>query len=117
MNMDIFRGKQTESGEWIEGELQIIGTIVRSESGCFINGFRIVPETMGRFTRKCDRNGKRIFAGDIVRYSSTDSEMLGVIEEYDVEFIFKPKVGYGCPIPSSQDLVIIGNIFDNPDSF
>lgn len=117
----LFRGKRTDNGEWVEGYYSPVNIPITGNMGHFINvgGYRAVeidPETVSQFTGLCDKNGRKIFEGDIVCYE----DEIGVIkyDMGDARFIAKFNGWVGNFADMAGDwFEIIGSIYDNPELF
>lgn len=102
----LFRGKRVDNGEWIDGFYAKSGdrTFILIDND-FAVGYVIMkevyPETVGQFTGLTDKNGKKIFEGDIIEYEKDGATY---------EIIFVKENG----ITKCRDKVI-GNVHDNPE--
>ena len=125
----LFRGKPLGNyfhGKFIYGSLGVIDTGLCAIYHCFEfkdDEMQLVDSgSVGQFTGLTDKNGKKIFEGDILR-SAYHPEDDVVIEWFDGSFRFrkanKPKdYGYSnvcCVQNAVSRLKIIGNIHDNPE--
>lgn len=117
----LFRGKRSDNGEWVKGCLlydseQNEGYIAENfeDKSAYIR--EVFPETVGQFTGLTDKNGKKIFEGDIVKLTLKDGVEFGEIDwsDYYMRFTFvSPEGRYG--FDSDCVFEVIGNIHDNPE--
>ena len=132
----LFRGKRKDNGEWIQGDFCSPCNIVFLEKGyddvlkkddCPVcNDYEVIPETVGQYTGLCDKNGKKIFEGDILsHYINWLGCRVNGVCEYDKEqaawmcrFVDKngnKLTGFLADWVDNNGCEIIGNIHDNPE--
>lgn len=122
MNREIlFRGKRIDIGMWEYGNLSMRDELGKAKYyiGQNMLGYEVLPETVGQFTGLADRNGRKIFEGDIIKWHDEwiDCDFVGVVEFDHCSAAFKVRVGNEL-IPFSdvdcEYVIKAGNIHDNP---
>lgn len=114
----LFRGK-TFDGEWFYGDLRNgIDKYIDSNVLCIMF---VDPDTVSEFTGLYDKNGKRIFEGDIITANVGQSENE---DEYlsSTNIVVSFENGYFYPFAIAcgwrswvTDIEVIGNKWDNPE--
>lgn len=117
----LFRGKF--GNEWKYGFLSIEpqGLVIKEQyKNNTSNVWHIDADTVGQYTGMTDKNGTKIFEGDIVNFSNRpDNGDYGAVQ-YDAD-----ETEFGIVYDSiyeglgrhyhSKDIEVIGNIYDNPE--
>lgn len=131
MNREIlFRGKHIHAmdsnehlnGTWVHGYLSDKDYIYdKSLDGEFL----VDEDTICQYTGLTDKNGKKIFEGDIVRYGEVCGEVKfglhesnwqigkynqGFFVTFPKEYLLRNELGYW-----RNKIVVVGNVFDNPE--
>ena len=137
----LFRGKRIDNGEWGYG--QFVRNYLTKDDYCIVDfgnlqtsmhgAVQIIPETVGQFTGLTDKNGKKIFEGDIVKV--TDSPFgysyIGVTCFHEGSFCIQytywnkkrfHRIGQtdkwqdmGARGTVTYKYEVVGNIHDNPE--
>lgn len=120
----IFRGKiyDDEYGAWAEGFLSSEDHINVYENYQWTE-YDVDPSTVGQYTGLTDKNGARIFEGDIVsvpmalNLGQKLEPMIGFIEWLNGAFSVTWKdADYGRHFAGYlEDIEVIGNIYGNPE--
>ena len=122
----LFRGKRKDNGEWVHGSLitetspfnkNMVMTHIY-DNGC--NEILVDPRTIGQYTGLTDKNGKKIFEGDILEGDLEDSLDPGARWRSIVvwgTFGWMCKDRQRLPMDAFDILEgeVIGNIHDNPE--
>ena len=135
----LFRGKRIDTGAWVEGGffewLKSANIVANNIDSRAQTPWEVDPETVGQYTGLTDRNGTKIFEGDILQ-----TRMIGYKGEKKHRFVVKygeylPKeycrsiysqyttIGFYCSngkgeyqlSTCSDCFEVIGNVHDNPE--
>ncbi len=137
-----FRGKRKDNGVWIEGFLIVCDEryfiLPANDFNCFYFAWlkhneyvfgmfiEVIPETVGQYTGLTDKNGKKIFEGDIVSITALGNDHFqkgarttACIENYmgnSCICVYGGSLGVTLhSILIDHTVEVIGNIHDNPE--
>lgn len=121
----LFRGKRVDNNEWVYGFLSksrsnnhfLSLCIDHEENGVMLPSI-VEPETIGQYTGLTDKNGKKIFERDIVRYNGEKHivvfETRGGTGYFGIKIDHIETWGFCLSVPAKL-MEVIGNIHDNPE--
>lgn len=116
----LFRGKRTDNGEWVEGYYALIGE--ENPNAYIIRGngrrVRVAHKSISEFTGICDKNGLKIFEGDIMPvYEQGEEYYYKVVYNGDCFMLAMLDSEQGSYPLSTKNAIseIIGNVTDNPE--
>lgn len=136
MNREIlFRAKKVDGGEWVEGYVvQRYGAWfiydIKNADTCRQNNYLVDQDTICQYTGLIDKNGKKIWENDIIKYhygdcyapvkfgeyqscfDSTTTCHVGFYVDWDEKRDFRKDLGYWIKMVDAE---VVGNIHDNPE--
>lgn len=112
----LFRGKgdkKYNDGMWY------FGVPIRCYDGdwqiCTNNSKRtVIPETIGQYTGLADKNGTKIFEGNIVLLKGDEEPYQVAFDESRFQ-VYGNSICYVMDNFYDHDIEVIGNIYDNPE--
>jgi len=128
----LFRAKTVDNNEWVCGYYANChnDSLENNTTGNFIIEYpdkyhEIYTDTIGQYAGRCDKNGKRIFEGDIVKTNyfgkdygegrNFDEYDTYVVEWVDSGFCMKNKTGIYGLFKDDESIEVIGNIYENKE--
>lgn len=123
MNREIiFRGKNP-NGEWVSGDLILV---IEEEPHIFyktqediinerISNETVVKETVGQYTGLTDKNGNKIFEGDIVEFTNLDLPNMVIRFDNGSFMLCEDEYSTYEELRMNYVVEVIGNIHDSPE--
>jgi len=120
-----FRGKCLKNGNWYYGgyaetgvnEYCVAYIIANSSNG--LMPVEVDCSTVGQFTGSYDKDGKEIYVGDVLALWDINDKGLFYVSldknGWGYHFTYKNISGYACSTHIMDNIVVIGNINENPE--
>lgn len=118
-----------EEDTYSSGKIELVKSVNYDELDNYIPSFEheeVVPETVGQYIGIPDKNGKKVFDGDIIRFREWSEGSMcwtGKVHYEKCQFVVSGNPNKECNTPftlcmsrfASEDIEVIGNIFDTPE--
>ncbi|HHX9004596.1 TPA: YopX family protein, partial [Listeria monocytogenes] len=122
---------QNVNGVWVCGNFSILKKKIGNvDAGSYISNsagepfaYKVRPETVSQFTGLKDKNGKKIFEGDIVGIIEIDAfgnldwnRLKGKVMFSEGAWLVTDSGSFAIPLWSEiNEIEVIGNIYENPE--
>lgn len=133
----LFKAKRVDNGKWVEGNyVEKYDLLGKRHLILYVDNYvrwkcvEIDPKTLCQFTGLCDKNGKKIWENDIIKYhfgenyapikygcyqncfDSQKTEHVGFYVDWSDGKCLRKDLGYWV---NMVDTMPVGNIFNNPE--
>jgi hypothetical protein len=110
----LFRGKSTSFGWVFSDRIDGINYLGFNGDIPLVSGIPVKPNTLGQYTGLLDKNGVKIFEGDIASIKGIDDHG-EVVDKKNIRYVFCPYDIGNALACDGLEVEIIGNIHDNPE--
>ncbi len=125
MEDTMFRGKRLDNGEWAYGfyfehkdgrvEIWQPGEFILAGRDLGGRWYFVDPSTVGQYTGLTDKNGVKIFRGDIVTFEGGEEPLYVVFVDFSWQLVGKKHKYYKHRLKTEDIYTVVGNIYDNPE--
>ena len=121
-----FRGKRIDNGEWVYGDIELPRNREAAIIHCYLDDgnynrqYEVQKESVGQFTGCLDKNGTKIYEGDIVRVDISRFDRRIKNHRYTNTEVVWCQDGFllhnvDIAVHYRSRVEVIGNIYDNPE--
>lgn len=114
----LYRGKRKDNGDWVYGYYCRCGwtgkekDVIIPSHASTMYGIDVIPETVGQYTGLKDKNGIKIFEGDILECQIWFECGCYPHSETSYREVTMPDI---YMVNIDQNIEVVGNKFDNPE--